>query len=200
MKRAPAVALLFLPQLLFAQQLLEINLDRERAKVNEPIIVTLEFQAAERVWCGLRVNFGDGDERELGVSRNPLVLKKEYTSAGRYRVRAEGMLLLRGLKTAIPCFGSEQSAQIVVSDPVLEQNAQKEADSRARQLEEKERDLRIREMALEERFRRGRQAGAEAQDPSTSRPSVAAPVRAPKPPAPPPRPKDETMKIFGPSN
>ncbi|MDM0029582.1 hypothetical protein [Variovorax saccharolyticus] len=188
MKRPSATLLLFVPQLIFAQQLTALSIDRERVAVNEPIKLTLEFQAADKMWCGLKVNFGDGDEREVGVDRNPIVLKKEYAAAGRYRIRAEGKILLRGLRSAIPCFGSEQSPQIVIIDPAADRSAQREAEAKARELDDREAQLRARERALEER-------ASASSVPATKRLPPTAVAKPPKPQPVPPK-KDETLKIF----
>ena len=83
MKRLLLTAGLALPHLLlFAQAPSGVSLDRDRLLVGETVTVVVNFEAATR-WCGLRVDLGDGDVRDVKVEDFPLTLTKQYASAGR---------------------------------------------------------------------------------------------------------------------
>ena len=114
MKRFLLTASLALPHLLFAQAPSGVSLDRDRLLVGETVTVVVNFEAATR-WCGLRVDLGDGDVRDVKVEDFPLTLTKQYASAGRYVVRAAGRALPRGLLSVLPCTGRARTAALEVA-------------------------------------------------------------------------------------
>jgi hypothetical protein len=151
-----AAACLCLPQVVLAQQLVGLRADRDRAAVHEPVKLVAEFTDAERVWCGLRVTFGDAEVREIRVEQIPVNMVKEYSAPGTYVVRAEGRNLFRGLISAGSCTGEAREVRIVVLDPVAEKQAEdrrREEAEKARALVEKERQVLEREAELERRER-----------------------------------------------
>ena len=116
MKLLLSAALALLPQWVLAQQLLGVTTPNSRVNVGEPVQLVLDFKATGLIWCGLRVDFGDGESREIRVERSPLTLTKQYRAAGRYDFRAKGEFLPRGLKSAVPCMGDAQSVSVMVAD------------------------------------------------------------------------------------
>ena len=139
------------PRAALAQQLVGLTPEKERVTVNEPLKLVFDFKQRDLVWCGLNIDFGDGDVRLIRVEQNPLSLHKVYAAAGRYLVKAQGALMLHGLKTALPCEGNAQSAVVQVVDADAENRtraAEAEAAQRARVLEARERELKAREQAL----------------------------------------------------
>ena len=114
MKRLLLTAGLALPHLLFAQAPSGVSLDRDRLLVGETVTVVVNFEAATR-WCGLRVDLGDGDVRDVKVEDFPLTLTKQYASAGRYVVRATGRAVPRGLLSVLPCTGRARTAVLEVN-------------------------------------------------------------------------------------
>ena len=85
-----------------------ILLEPGGAVANQPTKVVIDFAAAQR-WCGLRVDFGDGDISDLLVEDFPLTIVRRYAAPGRYLVRAEGRVLLRGIASSPPCAGARRS-------------------------------------------------------------------------------------------
>jgi hypothetical protein len=126
---AATTAALLLPMRSAAQPT-GILLEPGGAVVNRPTKVVIDFAAAER-WCGLRVDFGDGDVSDLLVEQFPLTIVRRYTAAGRYMVRAEGRALLRGAAFSPPCTGARRSALITVA----ESSGNDSAPARARPVE-----------------------------------------------------------------
>ena len=113
MKRLLLTAGLALPHLLFAQAPSGVSLDRDRPLVGETVTVVVNFEAASR-WCGLHVDLGDGDVRDVRVQDFPLTLTKQYASTGRYVIRAAGRALPRGLLSVLPCTGRARTAALEV--------------------------------------------------------------------------------------
>ena len=114
MKRLLLTAALALPHLLLlAQAPSGVSLDRNRPLVGETVTVVVNFEAATR-WCGLRVDLGDGDVRDVRVEDFPLTLSKQYASTGRYVIRAAGRALPRGLLSVLRCTGRARAAALEV--------------------------------------------------------------------------------------
>jgi hypothetical protein len=134
MKRS-LIALAFLlplavPHMLWAQQLVGFKAEKERVSIGEPVQLVLSLkQQRDLVWCGLHVDFGDGETRDVRVEQNPLTLTKQYHRAGYFMPKVEPKTLPRGLKTAWACDGNLQTASVQVVDPVAEaqSNAQRAA-------------------------------------------------------------------------
>jgi hypothetical protein len=138
---------LCVPQVLVAQTLAKVSFDQKRVAINQAVSVRVDFQNAEKPWCGLRINFGDGDTRDVRVEEVPLSLTKAYAAAGTYTLSLEGKTLIRGIKSAAPCGGELSSEQLVVFDPVAEEKKRAEeaalkhrADELARREEELKRE------------------------------------------------------------
>ena len=102
------VLVLVVSRCVIAQGPTGIVLERASALVNEPVKVVIDFAAADP-WCGLRLDFGDGDVRDVVVEEFPLTVTKKYSSAGRYVLRAEGRALPRGLRSAAGCTGARRA-------------------------------------------------------------------------------------------
>ena len=113
MKRLLLTAGLALPHLLFAQAPSGVSLDSDRLLVGETVTVVVNFEAATR-WCGLRVDLGDGDVRDVRVQDFPLTLTKQYASTGRFVIRAAGRALPRGLLSVLRCTGRARTAALEV--------------------------------------------------------------------------------------
>lgn len=61
--------------------------------------------AGGSVWCGLRVDFGDGAARELRVGENgaadlQLRIPLRYAAPGEYMIKVSGRMMSRGLRSA----------------------------------------------------------------------------------------------------
>ena len=223
MKRFLLTATLALPHLLFAQAPSGVSLDRDRLLVGETVTVVVNFEAATR-WCGLRVDFGDGDVRDVKVEDFPLTLTKQYPSAGRYVIRAAGRAVPRGLLSVLPCTGRPRTATLEVAfgrryEPPRqsdlqgdgvdlketqknEHERQKQAEKRGREQYQQERkreqkDEREREQRdqREQRERTRRAGEAVRRPPAREAASAAVPVPAkPRTPPPPPAPAPAASK------
>lgn len=166
MKLYLATACLCLSQLAVAQELTRLTFSSTSAAIQESINLVIEFKNIERAWCGLLVNFGDGETREIRVEQVPVKLSKTYSVPGSYEVRVEGRFMLRGLKTAGACTGEARTARILVVDSMVEQlkqEAERETREKAIALAERERQLKARELEIESRERMAAAAASAAQ-------------------------------------
>ena len=147
MKRLLLTASLALPALLFAQAPSGVSLDRDRLVVGATVTVVVNFEAATR-WCGLRVDLGDGDVRDVKVEDFPLTLTKQYASTGRYVIRAAGRALPRGLLSVLPCAGRARTAALEVVE------AQRDESPSPRQEELQGNGVDLKELEKKENERR----------------------------------------------
>ena len=74
------------------------------------------------VWCGLRIDFGNGTSRDIRVGDNDradlnLRVPVQYASPGDYQVKVSGRQLARGLRSALPCEGEARSIVLRVLRP-----------------------------------------------------------------------------------
>jgi hypothetical protein len=172
---------LFGPVLVSAQTLAKVEIE-DRVAVHQEIMVRIDFEPAEKVWCGLRVNFGDGDGRDERAEQAPLNLKKSFTRPGVYTISVEGKTLVRGLKTAFACQGSVTSRQLTVFDPQAEEAARQADLERQRKADElAAREARVRAAEEAARIKAAEDAAKRRADEQKPRASVAAPVPVPQP-------------------
>jgi len=159
--KAGLIALcLLLAQASFAQTVVRAAFDVDRVPVNQPATATIAFDRTDRVWCGLRIIFGDGEVREMRVEQVPVVVTKAFAQPGTYAMNIEGAFVGRGLKSALACSGSATSGQLTVFDPVEEERkaqagrAAKEADdAKVRAAEEQVKALQARTAELERKHK-----------------------------------------------
>ena len=188
------------PQLVWAQYLAGMTVNKEKVAIEEPFDLVVSFTDRGSVYCGLRVNFGDGEVRDVPIDHTPFTLSKKYAAAGRYKIQADGKFLPRGLKTAIGCLGSAQLAFVEVTDADAEAARRSQAqdlERQKRELEEKERRLRLREAELEREREQQQRKAAERPAPAPA-PAIKKPTPAPALPAsaPKPKPKDKSLTVF----
>lgn len=207
MKKLLLLIAIALPGLLHAQSVpYGLSVDRDRIQTEQPVRVVVNFGAASR-WCGLRVDFGDGDVRDIVVDDFPLILTKHYASAGRYVLRAQGRFVAQGISSALGCDGAPRALTLVVGERGSEQ--QKRDDERAREQRKRDaataREQEKREAELaRERAKGERERERELRRDAPKRDRGVANVPAPAPaetlprvPAPPERkPLDGTLKVF----
>jgi hypothetical protein len=75
--------------------------------------------------CGMEVRFGDGrvERRRLEAGEN-WSLNHSYSADGNFTIQAEGVLVVRGLRTAGPCnYGQQAALAMAGASPVLQQPA-----------------------------------------------------------------------------
>jgi hypothetical protein len=100
--------------------------------------VSIQVDLAPRsdggAYCGLEVQFGDGEAKTLRIGDNgladiPLRVEHTYAKSGEYFIRVDGKLSPRGLKTALPCSGSRQELKVIVSDSAASTAANSQSSS-----------------------------------------------------------------------
>ncbi|MDP9932878.1 hypothetical protein [Variovorax paradoxus] len=188
MKKRLLIVALVLPGWLYAQVPYGLSVDRDSAQPQQAIKVTVNFEAASR-WCGLRVDLGDGDVRDLLVDNFPLTLSKPYDTPGRYVLRAEGRFVLRGLTSALGCAGKARAVTVSVGElPRDAHSAGSDEDAK----DELERRKRRAELEREPHKRRREEV---REPPSHHTNPGGAPTTSPAPAAPVP-PRDSTLKVF----
>jgi hypothetical protein len=125
-------------------------------EVGSTVTVSLAFNVPQP-WCGLEINWGDGQENTVRVGHEkntqfPLQLSHTYQSPGKFNLKIVGKGISRGLLSAGACGGLPQQTVVTVESAQQKaevNRAKDEADRRARELEEKEAELRRREEKLE---------------------------------------------------
>ena len=102
------------------QTLKALRVAGETIVVGDTAFVEVELAAAGgAVWCGLRIDFGNGATRDIRVGDNDkadlaLRVPIQYGSPGEYLVKVSGRLLSRGLRSASPCEGEARSTLLRV--------------------------------------------------------------------------------------
>jgi hypothetical protein len=129
-----------------AQEIVRIRAEQTKLSPNTPIAIQVDFDLAnvQNAYCGLEINFGDGNTQTIRAGMNgaqdfPLKLTHSYASPGKYVVRAEGKSVIRGLKSASACQGSAKQLSLIIPDEAAEiakqEMARKERALVARQIE-----------------------------------------------------------------
>jgi hypothetical protein len=144
-----------------AQNITQLEAMQTRIPQGSQATVLVEFKADKSPWCGLNINWGNGEEQDLRIGDDdkkttPLTLTRTYPSPGVYTVVPKGKYLQRGLKSASACDVSARPIQITVFDPAIERAARQREQER-QQAEERQRaaqtqaDLARRELELRQR-------------------------------------------------
>lgn len=142
-----------------AQVLNSASLSKGTVPINEDFTVTVQLTPNNNmVWCGLRVEYGDGRIQDIRVGSDgyqslPLKLTHRYSGSGNYDIRTYGRYMSRGLRSANACEGAPISLPVKVIDPAAAEAARRLEDQVIR--EANERNNRIRQN--EERLERERQ-------------------------------------------
>jgi len=158
---------------------------------------------AEIVYCGAKLNFGDGASSDMRLEDSPTLKytsQRTFQNPGKYTVVVSGKDMLRGLKSVFGCRGSEKQVTIEVVDiekiriqqelqrtqlenernKVAADNARKaELEAKEQAAQEKTRELERKLKELEEQAKKNAQ---QAPKPSASPPQP----REPKPASPTP--------------
>ena len=193
-----------------------LSVDRNNVRVQQPVKVLFNY-GSEGLWCGLRIDLGDGDVRDLLLDGLPLTLTKQYAAAGRYVLRAQGHFVARGIQSAPGCGVAARSLTVVVGERAVDapdpgsvagskgEEGQREAQREREKADaEAAREQRKRDAELaRERGKRERELRRETPD-SDARDARDATVTAPVPPATLPRspapasgkPRDVTLRVF----
>ncbi len=100
-----------------AQTFSGVKVEPAVAKVGEPVTITGTFDSAGNPNCNLRVDFGDGKNKNFKINQEkdvPLVTTHTYTKPGNYKIA----ILPRTALPMIKCKGGDQKAMLKVEAPV----------------------------------------------------------------------------------
>jgi hypothetical protein len=106
----------------FSQDITSISLPSSSIVQNTEITFKVELQKQGLLtWCGLQFNFGNGESRTVRVGDNGdedlnTLITYRYPNPGIYTAFVEGKLLIRGIKSVIPCGGERQQLIVTVVD------------------------------------------------------------------------------------
>lgn len=105
-----------------AQQLRDARMLATEVDVSQEATLLLSLdKTSASVWCGLRVDFGNGSDQNLRVGERgetdlQMQVRYRYPTPGLYTVRVFGAALMRGLRSVVACEGGERSFQVRVTD------------------------------------------------------------------------------------
>jgi len=89
------------------------------AKEGQSVSLEVDYDPQEREsnYCGLIINFGDGQEQQVRIesAQAPLRVQHFYKNAGVYAVSVEGKTIFRGFRTAISCQGGVHTTTIRIA-------------------------------------------------------------------------------------
>ena len=113
MKIIPAVLLSLLCSATMAQTLTGIKLDAPQATVGQPVKATIDFEVTSNVFCGVRVNWGDGLSEALKIDKAnkvPYAVSHTYAKAGDFVVTVKP----EKVTTHLACNGKDQQGNVKV--------------------------------------------------------------------------------------
>jgi len=169
------------------------NINGKNVEVGAPVDVLLEFNVTQP-WCGLDIQWGDGQEETVRVGHEkfnkfPLRLSHAYQAPGQFTLKIVGKQITRGLRSASPCLGLPMQTIVMVESAQQKAEAERsrieanrtkeEVGRRTRELEEKEAELRRREEKLERDRKAQDRRDQEHKANSTSTPTL--PIQQPVP-------------------
>lgn len=106
----------------FSQEILSFSVQPEKVVVGTEAVFQVNFAKTvtnTNVWCGLRIEFGDGESKNIRVGENGdkdlnFTYKHTYHNTGTYNASVVGVFMSRGLKSAIGCTGNKRTYKVVV--------------------------------------------------------------------------------------
>lgn len=113
MKTIAALLLSLLCSASIAQTLTGFKLDAPQATVGQPIKATIDFEVTNNVFCGVRIDWGDGIGDELKIDKPakiPYILSHTYSRAGDYLVTVKPEKVTSHLR----CLGKNQQTNLKV--------------------------------------------------------------------------------------
>ena len=101
-----------------AQTVSGIKVEPAQIKAGEASTITVNFELKDdKVNCGMRVLFGDGQQQDIKINQKedvPLIVKHTYAKAGQYQVKAAP----QNMGMTFKCLGKEATAALAVAAPV----------------------------------------------------------------------------------
>lgn len=146
---------------LYAQVLTDAKLRVDRVEVGSNATLMINYKSESITWCGLIIDWGSGNNPqslrigEDDKTTSPLIASRTYSNPGTYSITVKGQLIVRGLKSALPCGGDTIQTQIVVIDPVAEakiRNAEIERQQLMKKAEEEKIKAQAEKLFLEKRL------------------------------------------------
>lgn len=106
----------------FSQEIQSFSVEPERVVEGTEAVFKVNFAKSvtnTNVWCGLRIEFGDGNSKNIRVGENGdkdlnFTYKYTYPNVGTYTASVVGVFMSRGLKSAIGCTGNKRPYTVVV--------------------------------------------------------------------------------------
>ncbi|WP_291916709.1 hypothetical protein [Limnohabitans sp.] len=105
-----------------SQQLRDARMLATEVDVSQEATLLLSLdKTSATVWCGLRVDFGNGRDQNLRVGERgetdlQMQVRYRYPTPGLYTLRVSGAALMRGLRSVVACEGGERSFLVRVTD------------------------------------------------------------------------------------
>ena len=108
--------------LALSQEILSFKVEPEKVVEGTEAVFRVDFAKTvtdTNVWCGLRIEFGDGESKNIRVGENGdkdlnFTYKYTYPNAGIYSPSVVGVYMARGLKSANSCTGNKRMYKVVV--------------------------------------------------------------------------------------
>lgn len=90
-----------------------VKVEPAAAKAGQEVRITVSADGESPVFCGMGLDFGDGDVRDIKVEKEkgglPLTATKTYAKPGSYTIKAFG----KKVTTHFPCAGKAEAALTV---------------------------------------------------------------------------------------
>lgn len=100
-----------------AQTVSGIKVEPAQIKAGEAATITVNFELKDdKVNCGMRVLFGDGQQQDIKINQKedvPMIVKHTYAKAGQYQVKAAP----QNMGMTFKCLGKEATAALAVAAP-----------------------------------------------------------------------------------
>ncbi len=113
MKTIPALLLSLLCSAAIGQTLTGFKLDAPQVTVGQAIKATIDFEVTNNVFCGVRIDWGDGIGDELKIDKPakiPYVISHTYAKAGDFLVTVKPEKVTSHLR----CLGKNQQSNVKV--------------------------------------------------------------------------------------
>jgi hypothetical protein len=104
---------LFQSSLSLAQGIGDITIEPKNPTLNQPFKITINSNG-ETPACGLQINLGDGNTRDVRVEKFPIILEHTYSKEGNFSLAVNGKMIMRGLSSMFPCGGDSKTLAIDV--------------------------------------------------------------------------------------
>jgi hypothetical protein len=142
------------PHAVMAQDIKELTVGQTKVFSGMEVPITVEFDVGNSSkYCGLGMQFGDGNSREVRAGLNgdqdfPLKVTHTYANPGIYTISVSGKYVSRGFKSAEACGGTSRQVAVTVVDQASAKAAD-DLERKQRLLAEREFELRVKADQLE---------------------------------------------------